>query len=566
MLPRSKRIVTLAVVAGLFSSLLGLRLFGNMLDFSDEDDRALLSQEQRTLVQQIEQLRSDDGMFTSAMGSAGRPGLYESAYGLTALQAATGRRTQVDLRKAVVREAFSVEMRREPLTSLSWLSRVESVTGRTLHDKADISALLSYLQPEGYFGDPGLPRDDISSHLTETASALGALKAFGAQLPKDGRTAVRRWMEAADGSAPARPVQLFHLMQIASAVGLPTPSDTGDRARTWWRTAGAVMPSPGGEEDVIEAAHYVLLADRLHLDIRKQGATLRAILDPGRTAPDDPQVAAMIAQAWRVLDGPVAELESIAERIRSRQLPSGLVSSVRHRSGSLTSTYEVVQLRLVAGLPRQDDPLRRALSAQRSTVLTEFDPLLRGAWLVLMDESGGDVAPADRERIVSEVQAATPRHVSPQNVDVWNRHTEMLLGWGQPVPEVRVSPWRPNSPALRYAQALLINGLDRAAQLHRLKDRPRPADLLAGAEERLVAGTVREAAESMEAASALGWTPSSGDAERISALLERRRDCPGASAFYRDSAKDSECGVPGTRAAYRVRALLEAAAPAIRTR
>ncbi|MFD0429826.1 hypothetical protein ACFQ60_26120 [Streptomyces zhihengii] len=57
--------------------------------------------------------------------------------------------------------------------------------------------------------------------------------------------------------------------------------------------------------------------------------------------------------------------------------------------------------------------------------------------------------------------------------------------------------------------------------------------------------------------------PTDDDAERITALLEKRRDCPGASAFYRDSAGDGECGVPGTRAAYRISALLEGAVPAI---
>ncbi|MFD0429825.1 hypothetical protein ACFQ60_26115 [Streptomyces zhihengii] len=118
----------------------------------------------------------------------------------------------------------------------------------------------------------------------------------------------------------------------------------------------------------------MLLADELNLDVAGQRERLRAILDPGEPASNDTQVSSLIARAWTRLDGPPAELAPIEDRIRSRQLPSGLVSSVQQRQGSLTSTYEVAKLRMIAALPSSDPRLRDALGAVRQTVMAEGIP------------------------------------------------------------------------------------------------------------------------------------------------------------------------------------------------
>ncbi|MGW3403401.1 hypothetical protein, partial [Streptomyces zhihengii] len=437
-------------------------------------------------------------------------------------------------------------------------------TGGKLHSKQDREALLRHFSSQGYFRDPASESDSVSALLNDTSSALKALAQFGVELSERQRAAVQRWMAAAVESAPRRPVQLYHLASIAEAIDAATPPKLAEWAKGWWRTDGRSLKTSADEAETIEAAYYVLLADRLDWNLADQRSHLEAVLSPAEPVSTDTQVSALIARAWTALKGPRERLEPLAERIGKRRLPTGLVSSVQVRHGSLTSTYEVVGLRMVAGVPIDDPALRTALTKMKSTVLATYDPMLRGAWLSLMDSVGGSVSDGERRRIVADIRAASPRTVDVRNVDVWNRFGDILVGLDEPVPHAEVQMWKPDRPEYRYARSLLINSLYRAERLNELPSgRPRPAELVAEAEERLKAGTVRESAEALSAASALGWTPTDDDAERITALLEKRRDCPGASAFYRDSAGDGECGVPGTRAAYRISALLEGAVPAI---
>lgn len=560
-LPLSMRAIAVAVAAALFVALFGLRLFGNLVDFSDDDHRTPLSATQRSLVDQIEELRADDGLFTASVGSAARPGLYESAHGLAVLSAATGEEPNIRTDPAVLRKDFSAEMQREPLSALVWLAEFEAVTGKKIHTRGDEKDLLQYLSPRGYFRDPGTQPGDVSSLLNDTSGGLTALDRFGVTPPTDRRDAVRRWLRAVADKAPRRPVQLHHVAHIATAVGLPLPAGLARHAKTWWQNVGKAL-TPAGEENVIEVSYYVLLADRLDIDLTEQRPLLRRILAPDRTASTDSQTLALTARAWQLLEAPRGHLDRIGHRIRSRLLPSGLVSSVQHRRGSLTSTYEVVRLRMIAGLPGDDPRLRGALSAMRTSVLAKYDPLLRGAWLLLMESVNGNVSTTDRKAVVAAVKAAAPRTVDMRNVDIWNRYTEILVGLGEEVPRAAVADWAPDSTERRFARSLLINSLGRTGRLEALRGETDPRQLLADGEERLAEGTVREGAEALGAASTLGWTPTAADAERITALLAKRRNCPGASAFYRDSAEDTECGVPGTRAAYRISALLEGALPA----
>lgn len=561
-LPRTKWLLALALTGGILASFMGMRLIGNFIDFTD-DHRVPLSGQQKQLQDQLEELRADDGLFVAAVGSAARPGLYESAYGLTALQFTTGRHVPIRVERDALRKDFSDEVRREPFSSLVWIAQIESATEETVHTRADADALLRYLTPEGFFRDPGSRSDSASVRLNNTAGALEALEHYGVELRESQRSAVGRWLPIADAEAPDAPVQLYHAVRIAALADAPVPRTLVAQARAWWLDEGSDRAAVHTEESVIETAYYVLLAHELNLDVSGQLKGLRGALDPMNPVSADPQVLSLIARAWTRLEAPPADLAQIADRIHSRQLPSGLVSSVRQRQGSLTSTYEVAKLRLIAALPSSDSRLGEALTALRANVMAEPDPMLRGAWLVLMDDTGAHVSPADRKAIATAVRTAAPRTVEAHNVDVWNRYTELLLSLDEPVPSVTLSDWEPDSAQFRYAQTLLINGLDRAGQLDRLPRRPSPTELVARAEERLAGGTVREAAEALHAAGVLGWNPTPEDAERITALLEKRRNCPGASAFYRDSAKDDECGVPGTRAAYRIHALLEGAVPAI---
>ncbi|TXS56058.1 hypothetical protein EAO77_07885 [Streptomyces sp. t39] len=555
----------MAVAGGLAASLFGLRLFGNVLDLSGGDDHEVpLSAQQRNLVLQIEDLRSDDGLYTVSMGSAAKPGLYESAHGLTALKAADGEAPSISLTVESLHRAFADEMSEEPFSSAVWISQIEAATGKRLHREEDRQALLQRFSPQGFFRDPASESDSLSTRLNDTSSALAGLAQFGVELTAHQRAAIRQWLAQVGNTAPRRPVQLYHLEYIAEAIGVAPPTNVAEGARQWWRAEGRLLDASADEEDTIEAAYYILLANRLGWDLTEQRRHWEAVLSPDEPVSTDTQVSALTARAWTSLKGSAERLDPLVQRISKRRLPTGVVSSVQVRHGSLTSAYEVVRLRMVVGLPIDDPELRAALTKMKPTVLGTYDPLLRGAWLSLMDSVGGPVSARERRRIVADVTAGAPRTVDVRNVDVWNRFTDILVGLDEAVPHADVRSWEPDRPEYRYARSLLINSLHRTGRLDDFPAvRPRPAELVAEAEERLQAGTVREGAEALSAASALGWTPTHEDAERITALLEKRRDCPGASAFYRDSAKDDECGVPGTRAAYRISALLEGAMPAI---
>ncbi|MCQ6552196.1 hypothetical protein NPS70_03115 [Streptomyces sp. C10-9-1] len=558
-----RHVVAGVVVGGLAAALISFRLLGNVLDVSEEGEGPQLSPRQRELVSAIEQLRADNGLFTASVGSAGRPGLYESAHGLAVLRAVSKKPiVPVSVTPEQLRRDAAAEIRREPLRSVLWLSEIESATGRSLHSAGDVAALLDSFSAEGFVRDPAAPHNDVSSRLGDTSRALGALRQFGSELPASQRSAVRSWAEAAERAAPDRPVQLYHLADIAAALGETPPESLEGRAETWWRQEGSGLSSPLSEDDLIEACYYALLVERLGTDVPGRRSALLSLLSQNRGEPTDAQVDALLARAWRALDGPADRLGHLADRVRSRQLPGGLVSSVRTRQGTLTSTYEVVKLRLVAGVPADDLRLRTALEGVRSSIAETHDPLLHGAWVVLMDTVGAAVGETERREVVSSLKRFLPRTVGVENVDLWNRGVDILTSLDEEVTAVDVASWKPTSPELWYATTLLVNGLDRLERLDALTEPPKAADLLHRVEERLRSGTVREAAEALDAAHALGWTPRTADAERIGDLLEARRDCPGASAFYRDSARDTECGVPGTRAAYRITALLEGALPA----
>ncbi|MFG3353024.1 hypothetical protein [Streptomyces sp. NPDC048001] len=561
---RGKRTAAWIAVGGILAVLLGLRVFGNVLDVpGDGRGRSGLTAEQRDLERQIEELRGDNGLFTASPGSAARPGLHASAHGLSALRTATGRQVAIRAEREALRAEFAAEVLRDPFSAAVSISRLESATGAVLHTPDDVDVLLSHFAAQARFGAGKTVPGDVSVLLDETSGALVALDHFGVRLGDDRRAAVRSWLAEAEETAPPRPVQLYHLAYIAAAVGAQPPAHLAARAGAWWQERGHALSVPGDESDAIEAAYYVLLADRLDLKLTaNQERRLRGVLEP-RGSVRDPQVQSLSARAWLLLGSPRTGLAPLVEEIRSRQLPTGLMPAVQVRHGALTSTYEVVALRLIAGLPLEDPLLREGLADMRTTVLTTYDPLLRGAWLTLMEAVGGTVGEQDTRDVLAAVRASAPRSVDDGNVDVWSRYTEVLAGLDQDTPAVRVTRWPADSPERRYGRSLLINGLARADRLDALPgERPAPAELVGEAEERLRAGTVREAAEALGAAHALGWTPRTADAERIGELLEARRDCPGASAFYRDSARDTECGVPGTRAAYRITALLEGALPA----
>ncbi|UQA94820.1 hypothetical protein [Streptomyces halobius] len=557
---RRRTVVTVVVVVVLIAFFVGWRLLGNVIPFpGGHDTKGDLTAQQRRLSEQIEDLRGDDGLFAASRGTSGKPGLYESAYGLSTLRAISGKAPKLDMKPEAVRAAFADELKRKPLTSRVRLSEVERATGAKIHTADDAHTVRKALRDGGYFQDSGDEPDDISTRLTDTSAALDTLDQFGSEISPAEREKISRWLRGVARDVPARPVQLYHIAHIAKAVGMTPPVDIERQATEWWDNRSG--KGQADDERLIEAAYVALLADETHLDLSDRADALRHVLSPRTNTTSDPQVTSLIARAWQILDGD-DELAEMARRTRSHQLPGGLLSSVQERHGSLSSSYEVMRLRSVAGLPQKDRTLSTALADMRSTVLAKYDPLLRGAWLLLTQNAGGKVTERDRRTVVAAVKAATPRTVDETNVLQWSRFTEALGLLDEKVPAVTVHTWKADSRERRYARALLINGLERAHQLDRYPgNRPSPDELIHEAEKSLRTGTVRESAEALDAAATLGWVPDPKTADRLIPLLEQRRTCPGADTFYRDSAQDSECGVPGTRAGYRISALLEAAEP-----
>lgn len=508
----------------------------------------------RQLSADIERLRADDGLF-SATADQGDPGLYTSGFGLAALTAA-GRDVRVGLPPSAVRDAVADQLRADRLWGSAQLALLERTLRVRLHDDADVAALRALRATDGSYTDPAVAgglAEDPQYRRSATAAAVSALAAFGSPPGGVDRDATARWLDTAPDAGSGLSVR-WQLAQARQALGLPPAADLPAALDAWWAATGSRLTGPAAGDQLVDACAYVQLAALGGINLTGRRAALERVLDPSRTLPGDPQVAYLLAGAWRTLGGPPAWIDPLVQNIERHRLGSGLVAATQQRLGDLQASYGVQELRAAAGLRTADPRLARALVDRRAFVLTGSSPSAGNLWLATLTTAGGDTTTADARALRQRAADALPRPVTAATAPQWAQLATTLEVMGLPLPDPEIDAWQPDSPEHRYASDLLVPPLVRAGQQHRLPAIAQPADLAREGIELLATGALSQATAALSAADALGWRPTPDQADRITALLRPLRGCPQTPALFHETALPG-CNVYSTVAAWTLQRL-----------
>jgi hypothetical protein len=510
--------------------------------------------ELRQLSADIERLRADDGLFT-ATADLGDPGLYTSGYGLAAL-AAAGRAVRVGLAPPAIRAAVTDQVRADRLWGSAQLALLERTLKVRLHDDADVAALRALRAPDGSYTDGGLAGDPQYTR-SATAAAVSALADLGSPLTGPERDATARWLDAGPGPGTGLSVR-WQLAQARNALGLPPAADLPAATDAWWAATGSRLTGPATGDQLVDACAYVRLAALGGIgggiDLAGHRTALERILDPSRTLPGDPQVAYLLAEAWRILGGPRSWLGPLVQNIERHRLGSGLVAATQQRLGDLTASYGVQALRAAAGLGTTDPRLARALVDRRTFVLDGSSPSAGNLWLAALITAGGNTATTDARALRDRAAAVLPRPVTAATAPQWAQLATTLQVIGVSLPDPEIDTWQRDSAEHRYAGDLLVPPLVRAGRQRLVPTTVRPADLATDGIGLLATGALTQAAAALAAADALGWSPTRAQADRIAALLRPLRGCPQTPALYHETAL-AGCNVYSTAAAWTLQRL-----------
>jgi hypothetical protein len=493
-----------------------------------------LTPRQRLLAADLDRLRGDDGLFTSTT-ELGGPGLYASAYGLTAL-AESG----VDLRAKpvqVTRAAFGAQIAQDPLWGRFYLALLERTLHLRLHDESDVTALRRMRQADGSFLDPkaesGLDHDH-GYRLSTTSAAVRALRVFGDPLTQD-RALSAHWLGTAGLTNADSLSGRLQLLRADAALGVSRPSDLAGVLARWW--AANRSKSAAGNNELVETCSFVLLAAESGSGLSAdQRAGLRTMLMPTNTVPGDPQIAELLASALRALSTrPPAALIQIIDRHR---LPgTGLLGEVQQHNGDLDASFQVQELRASAGLPMKDPRLARALLAHRHDLLDKASPGAGAVWLATLTSAGGTVGTGDANGLTEQARRQLLLPITAGQAQQWSELVAAMTMLDEPVPAPNLSDLSQIPTDRRRDIVDLV--LPYLAERARQGLSHEPATATAGYGIQLLAsGQVTQAAAALNAAVTSGWTASNTDRRRITELLRSRRGCPATSQLF------SETGIP----------------------
>jgi hypothetical protein len=508
----------------------------------------------QALVLDLEKLRATDGLFLADTGQD-QPGLYNSAYGLSAL-AAAGAAVRISVDRASLRPAFDSQVADQPLTARTYLAMLEQTLGTSLHEDTDITALQAMLTPQGFFADPsvtGPAAADPGLELSNTASALQALDAFHSALPPAARNAIATWLDTTGQQASTSSLtQRWHLVQADQALGVPLAEGTPDALDKWWNNTGSRLDRPATGDTLVEVCSYIELASTSGVDLSPHRAALERAVDPRVTTAEDPQLDYLIARAWHALDADPTQLAPIVQAITQRRLPSGLLPAATTTSGDLTDSYAVESLRAEAGLAAEDRRLATVLQ-QRHHTLTDGDPAAEAVWLATVAQAD----PAHPSLGVDERSRGTIVHALPQpltssNVEDWFRIISAMQTLRIPAPPVQIQPWPASTAEQRYAYYLAVIGLHTIGQPSVLPNPSKPESIaIEGISLLRDTPALHLAGAALLAATDLGWHPTPAQRAQILAVLARLHGCPGTPALFRDS-PDSSCNVHSTLSAWQI--------------
>ena len=511
------------------------------------------SSSRQQLIDDLNQLRADDGLYTATVPSS--VGLYNSAYGLTALSTLNNSISPEYRNLKISRNIFAAEINADPLWNRWSLALLESAIGRRIHIPSDIAALRSMHTSQGYFADPVADRKSVKEpgyQLAATTAAVKALASFGVDLPSKEKKATIAWLETTGAHTATTLTQLWHLVEARKAVGLPFPASVGDSLHTWWETKGSRELGRQIGDALFETCAYIRLAKTIHLDLKSQLSQLETDLDPQLTPPADLQTDDAVAEAWRDLGGDPARLQPLRQYVLRHQLPSKLLTFAQQRLGDLDASYRVETLRALAGLPTLDPELAAALRARRFN-LGKSGPGATAQWLAVLNVATGKKIGPEKRELARRAMSDLP-DLKASSAQQWFATASALDAAGLPVPHVSVLPWPPDTSEHRYTQNLAITELAKHKQLDTL---PHPdAHTLADQGIRLLSVSLNQADAALSAAAVLGWRPTHPERDHIGVILRHRRGCPGTPALFRESDSTSTCDVYATLSAWRIQTIL----------
>ncbi|MDX2562252.1 hypothetical protein PV371_21700 [Streptomyces sp. TX20-6-3] len=514
-----------------------------------------LDQRQRTLSSQLDGFRGDNGLFVNSFGAVNQPGLYQSAYGLSALRA-SGDPVQVRIPGPEIRQKLSTSIEQDPLWGRYYFALVEQATGKRLHTVDDVRALRNMLTADGYFQDPApaSPRDPaLPLKLSQTTAALEALEQFGSPVTPNEAGRIARWLRRLPASPQPQMVVEYNLARAFRLVGSPPPEQSAARVRAW-QPSDRARSAEERSAQLTDTSAYVLAAELTDVDLSSQRAELEETLRPGDGDLADPQMAWIVTRALRALSSNAAS--SVSASTRRHLLPNGLMSRAQSHLGTLGASYQVERLRMAEGLPTRDDRLRQGLERARGQ-LSRSAPLDRAMWLVTYQLAGGTVAEQDGKDIRQAVKSAFPRRVSLANVQEWSYYVDVLQLMDEPVPDFSVARWTARTPEEQSARNILLFNLSRTGRMHLLAGRPTGTELIAEAVEQLKGGTVTGASLAVDAAGSVGWVTDETTSRQLRKQLAGRTGCAEGSLLVRDTNDADECSVAATLAAARLSNLLE---------
>ncbi|MFJ2818241.1 hypothetical protein [Streptomyces sp. NPDC087294] len=516
-----------------------------------------MNAQQHTLSAQLDKFHGDNGLFVNSFAAVNEPGLYQSAYGLSALRAG-GQPVLVSLSGREVRRQLLPWLEKDPLWGRYYFALLERATGKAVHTDDDVQTLRRMLTRDGYFRDPSpeSPQDPTAPlKLSQTTAALEALKQFGSPLVSEDAARVADWLRAYPEPSQPQMVVEYNLARAFELVGMPVPKTVTTRVKSWTPAEKAASAEERSTQ-LTDTAAYVLAAGITKVDLSSRRSELKEILSPGSGDLVDPQMVWMVARALAALPHEQRAADAVSSSVAPHLLKSGLISKAQSHQGTLDASYQAERLRMAAGLPTEDGNVRRGLERARTEVFSQGTAVDRATWLVTYRLSGGKVSAEDEKSIGVAAREQFPRTVSVENVQAWSHQVDVLELMDEPIPGFAVKPWEATDPQSRSARDILVFNLWRLKRTSLLGALPTPRELIDEAGAQLRTGSVTAASIAVDAASSVGWVTDETTSRRMRKQLADRTGCAEGSLLVRDSGSD-DCSISATLAAARLSNLLE---------
>ncbi|QNS08292.1 hypothetical protein [Streptomyces xanthii] len=333
-----------------------------------------------------------------------------------------------------------------------WQAGADRALGR--RDATDVNKTRT---KGGWYVDSALGDDDEAARLGSTWAALGVLDALGRldDLPSADRAATVAWL----GSVAERPHALDQSSALAGSLRLlkqPVPT----------ALAQVTAPRTGDFADLSPDERATRLADTYSYVLIREAAGKPAVVDRTVWEPVLRDGAAtlpyeqlyQLVHLLKAAGTPRSAFAPVLDRLDGARLADGTVREPDAFIGDPEASLFVQRLRALAGFPRQDPGLLRAMEREEKsgTASPEAAERLDRAALRTVTE---DSAPGDTVRRLCADPNLVPTTVTPQNATAWQRTVLTCADAGAETVDPVVPAWRPNSADAVLAAATLTVGL-----------------------------------------------------------------------------------------------------------